>query len=71
MEKTSHAAAVRWDIGRTDIGSWSTLGDLVQPEPLGNREGADIVHDERTAATGNKPGQVHSESPDVPIGCHP
>ncbi|HYG44138.1 MAG TPA: mannose-1-phosphate guanylyltransferase/mannose-6-phosphate isomerase [Bordetella sp.] len=46
MEKTAHAAVVICDIGWSDIGSWSTLGDLAQADAQGNSiEGEVVLHD--------------------------
>lgn len=46
MEKTDRAAVVRCDIGWSDIGSWTALGDLVEADCDGNRiQGAALLHD--------------------------
>lgn len=46
MEKSSHVAVVPCDIGWSDIGSWSALGDLPTPDTKGNRiEAEAMLHD--------------------------
>ena len=46
MEKSDHVAVVPCNIGWSDIGSWSTLGDLVPADDNGNRvQGEVILHD--------------------------
>ena len=46
MEKCSNIAVVPCDIGWSDIGSWSALGNLVAPDKNGNRiEGETLLHD--------------------------
>lgn len=46
MEKSSRVAVVPCDIGWSDIGSWSALGDLTAPDANGNRvEGDALLHD--------------------------
>lgn len=46
MEKTTDAAVVTCDIGWSDIGSWSALGDLAQTDGQGNSvEGEVVLHD--------------------------
>ena len=46
MEKSRRVAVVPCDIGWSDIGSWSALGDLSPPDARGNRvEGTAILHD--------------------------
>ncbi len=46
MEKSANVAVVPCDIGWSDIGSWSALGDLTAPDAQGNRiEGEAILHD--------------------------
>lgn len=46
MEKSANVAVVPCDIGWSDIGSWSALGDLTAPDAHGNRiEGEAILHD--------------------------
>jgi mannose-1-phosphate guanylyltransferase/mannose-6-phosphate isomerase len=46
MEKSNAVAVVPCEIGWSDIGSWSALGDLSPPDGQGNRlEGTAILHD--------------------------
>ena len=46
MEKSGSMAVVPCDIGWSDIGSWTALGDLAAPDANGNRvEGAGLLHD--------------------------
>ncbi|MFZ3017915.1 MAG: mannose-1-phosphate guanylyltransferase/mannose-6-phosphate isomerase [Gallionella sp.] len=46
MEKSRNVAVVPCDIGWSDIGSWTALGDLSEPDAQGNRiEGGAILHD--------------------------
>jgi mannose-1-phosphate guanylyltransferase/mannose-6-phosphate isomerase len=46
MEKSLNVAVVACDIGWSDIGSWSALGDLTSPDDDGNRiEGKVILRD--------------------------
>ena len=46
MEKSSNVAVVPCSIGWSDIGSWSALGDLTEPDAKGNRiEGETLLHD--------------------------
>lgn len=46
MEKSRHVAVVPCDIGWSDIGSWSALGDLAEADARGNRlEGRAVLHD--------------------------
>lgn len=46
MEKTTDAAVVTCDIGWSDIGSWSALGDLAESDAQGNSiEGEVVLHD--------------------------
>jgi len=46
MEKSRNVAVVSCDIGWSDIGSWTALGDLSEPDAHGNRiEGEVILHD--------------------------
>lgn len=45
MEKSSRVAVVPCDIGWSDIGSWSALGDLTAPDEDGNRvDGEALLH---------------------------
>lgn len=46
MEKSSNVAVVPCNIGWSDIGSWSALGDLTVADAEGNRiEGETLLHD--------------------------
>lgn len=46
MEKSGNVAVVACDIGWSDIGSWSALGDLTEPDEKGNRiEGEVLIFD--------------------------
>lgn len=46
MEKSENVAVVTCDIGWSDIGSWSALGDLTAPDEKGNRiEGEVLIFD--------------------------
>lgn len=46
MEKSRRVAVVPCSIGWSDIGSWSSLGDLIEPDNRGNRiEGDALLHD--------------------------
>jgi mannose-1-phosphate guanylyltransferase/mannose-6-phosphate isomerase len=46
MEKSSNVAVVPCDIGWSDIGSWTALGELTMPDEQGNRiDGEVILHD--------------------------
>ncbi len=46
MEKSANVAIVPCDIGWSDIGSWSALGELGEADPQGNRvEGTALLHD--------------------------
>lgn len=46
MEKSASVAVVPCDIGWSDIGSWSALGELTQADAQGNRiEGEALLHD--------------------------
>lgn len=46
MEKSSNVAVIPCSIGWSDIGSWSALGDLTEPDAQGNRiEGEVLLHD--------------------------
>src|SRR5690606_7262788 len=46
MEKSGNVAVVPCSIGWSDIGSWSALGDLSEPDAQGNRiEGEALLHD--------------------------
>lgn len=51
MEKSSRVAVVPCDIGWSDIGSWSALGDLTVPDDEGNRvEGEALLHKVRNCS---------------------
>ena len=43
MEKSDNVAVVPCDMGWSDIGSWSALGDLVEPDEDGNRTHAEVL----------------------------
>jgi mannose-1-phosphate guanylyltransferase len=43
MEKSSRVAVVPCDIGWSDIGSWESLGNLVEPDTSGNRIEGDVI----------------------------
>ncbi len=43
MEKTARAAVVPCDMGWSDIGSWAALGELGEPDGLGNRVEGDVI----------------------------
>ena len=46
MEKSSEIAVVPCSIGWSDVGSWNSLGDLVDPDTAGNRvEGDALLQD--------------------------
>jgi mannose-1-phosphate guanylyltransferase/mannose-6-phosphate isomerase len=46
MEKSARVAVVPCSIGWSDIGSWTALGDLTQPDGEGNRiDGEAFLHD--------------------------
>ena len=46
MEKSDHVAVVPCSIGWSDIGSWTTLGDLTAADTQGNRvDGDALLHD--------------------------
>jgi len=46
MERSAQIAVVPCSIGWSDIGSWSALGDLVEPDAQGNRiQGEALLHD--------------------------
>ena len=46
MEKSRNVAVVPCNIGWSDIGSWTALGDLTAPDEFGNRiEGEVILHE--------------------------
>jgi mannose-1-phosphate guanylyltransferase / mannose-6-phosphate isomerase len=46
MEKSRNVAVVPCSIGWSDIGSWSAVGDLIEPDSQGNRiEGKVQLHD--------------------------
>ncbi len=46
MEKSRNVAVVPCNIGWSDIGSWTALGDLTAPDAQGNRiEGEVVLHD--------------------------
>lgn len=46
MEKSTQVAVVPCNIGWSDIGSWSALGDLFSPDEQGNRvDGEALLHD--------------------------
>ncbi|ASQ46458.1 mannose-1-phosphate guanylyltransferase/mannose-6-phosphate isomerase [Legionella clemsonensis] len=46
IEKSAKIAVVPCNIGWSDIGSWSALGDLSTPDQMGNRiEGEALLHD--------------------------
>ncbi|CEK10213.1 mannose-1-phosphate guanylyltransferase/mannose-6-phosphate isomerase [Legionella hackeliae] len=46
IEKSDKIAVVPCNIGWSDIGSWSALGDLSTPDDMGNRiEGEALLHD--------------------------
>lgn len=48
MEKSTQVAVVPCNIGWSDIGSWSALGDLSEPDEQGNRvHGEALLHDAR------------------------
>jgi mannose-1-phosphate guanylyltransferase / mannose-6-phosphate isomerase len=48
LEKSKHVAVVPCDIGWSDIGSWSALGDLDSADSNGNRiQGEAILHNTR------------------------
>lgn len=48
MEKSANVAVVPCNIGWSDIGSWTALGDLVEPDPNGNRvQGETLLHSTR------------------------
>lgn len=45
MEKSLNVAVIPCDIGWRDIGSWRSLGDLLEPDVQGNRiEGKTVLH---------------------------
>ncbi len=43
MEKSNNVAVVPCDIGWSDIGSWSALGDLIEPDNKGNRVDGEVL----------------------------
>jgi mannose-1-phosphate guanylyltransferase len=43
MEKSSNVAVVPCSIGWSDIGSWSALGDLSEPDVNGNRTSGEVL----------------------------
>jgi mannose-1-phosphate guanylyltransferase/mannose-6-phosphate isomerase len=46
MEKSNRVAVVPCSIGWSDVGSWSALGDLTEPDGNGNRiDGDALLHD--------------------------
>ena len=46
MEKSARVSVVACDIGWSDIGSWTAIGDLVEADANGNRvEGDAVMHD--------------------------
>lgn len=46
MEQAAQIAVVPCDLGWSDIGSWSALGDLIAPDAQGNRiNGEALLHD--------------------------
>ena len=46
MEKTDQIAIVQCDIGWSDIGSWTALGELTEADEEGNRvQGTAVLHD--------------------------
>lgn len=46
MEKSKNMAVVACDMGWSDIGSWSAVSDLTEPDAKGNRiEGDALLHD--------------------------
>lgn len=46
MEKSANVAVVPCDMGWSDIGSWSALGDLTEADAKGNRiQGEALLHD--------------------------
>ncbi len=46
IEKSANVAVVPCDIGWSDIGSWSAMGDLAEPDACGNRvEGEALLQD--------------------------
>jgi mannose-1-phosphate guanylyltransferase len=48
MEKSANVAVVPCDIGWSDIGSWTAIGALTEPDSDGNRlEGDTVLHDVR------------------------
>jgi mannose-1-phosphate guanylyltransferase len=48
MEKSDQVAVVPCNIGWSDIGSWTALGDLAEPDAHGNRiQGDALLHDTR------------------------
>ena len=48
MERSDRVAVVPCDIGWSDIGSWTALGDLVEPDANGNRiKGEALLHNSR------------------------
>jgi len=48
MERSDRVAVVPCNIGWSDIGSWTTLGDLVEPDGNGNRiQGEALLHNSR------------------------
>lgn len=51
MEKSEHVAVVPCDIGWSDIGSWSALGDLISPDADGNRITGEVSLHETTNCT--------------------
>ena len=50
MERTNRAAVVPADIGWSDIGSWSTLWDILDHDSIGNAvEGPAVLSDTRNS----------------------
>ncbi len=46
MEKSNRVAVVTCDLGWSDIGSWTALSELVEPDHFGNRViGENVLHD--------------------------
>jgi mannose-1-phosphate guanylyltransferase len=80
MEKTTHAAVVPCTLGWSDIGSWSAVGTLAQPDAQGNRVlGQALLHNttgcyiqsaERLVGTVGVSDLIIIDTPDALLVAH-
>jgi mannose-1-phosphate guanylyltransferase len=80
MEKADNVAVVPANFDWTDVGSWSALADLIEPDELGNRSQGEVIHvgsrncyvqsEDRLVATLGLDDLVIIDTPDALLVSH-